>query len=195
MTSIGERKTNRAEGSIASAFASLSNQLIELPSRFIDLKRELSRGNEVAILDGWKRLLDRVAVDKLVSWNSEMIPEVQFSSIEANNGHLPEDAKRALKERGTIIIRGLVSPDEALGWKQQIHDYVSLNPSTKGFPAENPQVYELYWSKAQLEARSHPNMLLSQVALNQVWSTSPEDPVDISVPISYCDRLRIRTVC
>jgi Protein of unknown function (DUF1479). len=86
MTSISERKTNRAEGLIASAFTSLSNQSIELPDRFIDLKRELLRENEVAILDGWKRLLDRAAANKLAHWYSEMIPEIQFSSIEAIMG-------------------------------------------------------------------------------------------------------------
>lgn len=186
---------NRAEGSIANAFASLSNHSQELPPRFLDLKRELIKGNETAVLDSWNRLLDRLEAGRLAHWNSHLIPEVHFSAIQANSGELPDDAKRALKERGTIIVRDLVSPDQALEWKQQIREYVKLNPTTSGFPAENPQVYELYWSKPQLEARAHRNMLLTQIALNKVWSATPEDPVDTTVPVSYCDRLRIRTVC
>ncbi|KAE8376030.1 DUF1479-domain-containing protein [Aspergillus bertholletiae] len=190
---LDEQPSTRAEGSIASAFASLSNQSTDLPARFLQLKQDISRGNGNAILDGWHRLLDRVAADKLAHWDSHMIPEIKFSAIKSNGGHLPDHAKRALKECGTIIVRGMVSSEEALVWKQRIRDYASANPSTTGFPANNPQVYELYWSKSQLEARSHPNMLLTQTALNQVWSADPEDPVDTSVPITYCDRLRMRT--
>lgn len=194
MADLNGRKANRAEGSIANAFASMSNQSQELPSRFLDLKRDLIRGNESAILNSWSRLLQKLTPERLASWDSQMIPEVHFSAIQANNGELPEESKQALKERGTIIVRGLVSQMEALSWKQRIRDYIELNPSTKGFPADNPQVYELYWSKPQLEAREHPNMLTTQAALNKVWSVAPEDIVDTSVPITYCDRLRIRTV-
>lgn len=86
----------------------------------------------------------------------------------------------SLKKRGAVIVKGVVEKEVALGWKQAIRDYVKLNPQTKGkvinklpnravsvlegccsdffslnlgFPEENPQVYELYWSKAQLAAR------------------------------------------
>lgn len=194
MADLGGHNTNRGEGSIANAFASMSDQSQELPSRFVDLKRDLVKGNRSAILDGWNRLLQKLTPERLARWDPQMIPEVHFSAIQANHGELPEDAKRALKECGTIIVRGLVSQGDALGWKQRIRDYVKLNPSTTGFPADFPQVYELYWSKPQLEARAHPNMLTAQAALNKVWSAAPEDVVDTSVPITYCDRLRIRTV-
>ena len=191
---LGGRETNRAKGSIANAFVSMSGHSQELPSRFLDLKRDLVKDNGPAILDGWNRLLQRLTPERLARWDSQMIPEVHFSAIQANFGELPEDSKRALKERGTIIVRGLVSRDEDLSWKQRIRDYIKLNPSTKGFPADFPQVYELYWSKPQLEARAHPNMFTAQAALSKVWVAASEDVVDTSVPITYCDRLRIRTV-
>lgn len=194
-TGLGESKTNRAEGSIANAFASMSDHSQELPSRFLVLKREIIQNNGPAILDGWNRLLKRLAPEKLATWDPEMIPEVQFSDIQANNGELPNYARDALRVVGTIIVRGIVPVEETLGWKQRIRDYIKLNPSTKGFPTNDPQVYELYWSKPQLEARAHHNMLTTQSALNKIWSSSPEDHVDMGVPISYCDRLRIRTVC
>lgn len=194
MADLDGHRANRAEGSIANAFASMSNQSQELPTRFLDLKQGLLRGNESAILDSWNRLLQKLTPERLASWDSRMIPEVHFSAIQTNNGELPEDSKQALKRCGTIIVRGLVSQTEALSWKQRIRDYLALNPSTKGFPADRPQVYELYWSKPQLEARQHPNMLTTQAALHRVWFAAPGDIVDTSAPITYCDRLRIRTV-
>lgn len=188
---------NRADGasSIASAFASLSNGSTELPPRFAALKRELISGNENAVLAGWNRLLERVSLKKLQSTDTSLIPKVGFSEIAANNGNIPKHVVTQLRKCGTIVIRGLVDEAQALKWKEQIRDYVNKNPQTKGFPANDIQVYELYWSKAQLEARAHENMLMAQVALNRVWSVNPEDPVDLEVPLTYCDRVRMRKVC
>ncbi|KAH8698601.1 hypothetical protein BGW36DRAFT_358130 [Talaromyces proteolyticus] len=188
--------TNRSEGSssIASAFASLSSAKVDLPPRFIDLKRSIIHSHEEAVLAGWTRLLQqRLTLDKLKKLESNVIPEVEFADIVGNKGRLPNDIESRLRECGTIIVRGLVSTDQALNWKQQVRDYVKLNPQTEGFPAGNIQVYELYWSKAQLEARSHANMLLVQTALNRVWRAKPQDPVDLDIPVTYCDRLRMRT--
>lgn len=181
--------------SIASAFASLSSGSADLPSRFAALKRELISGKENAILAGWNRLLERLSIEKLQNLDASIIPEVNFSEITANNGSIPKDIAQRLRESGTVIIRGLVDEAQALKWKDQIRDYVNENPQTKGFPAKNIQVYELYWSKAQVEARAHANMLMAQIALNRVWSAKPEDPVDLEVPLTYCDRVRMRKVC
>ncbi len=62
------------------------------------------------------------------------------------------------------------------------------------FPADNPQVYELYWSAPQLKARSHPNfMRVQQELMGGLWRTSnPSSPISITEPLSYADRLRIR---
>jgi Protein of unknown function (DUF1479) len=188
---------NRSQGSssIASAFASLSNGSAELPARFSTLKRELIQGNEDAVLAGWNRLLERVSLARLQNFKSSIVPEVEFEDIVANDGNIPKNVIERLRTCGTVIIKGLVDEEQALRWKEQIRDYVKMNPQTKGFPAHNIQVYELYWSKAQLEARAHENMLLTQVALNRVWHAKLEDPVNLDVPVTYCDRLRMRTVC
>jgi hypothetical protein len=190
--------SNRGGGSssIATAFASLSAADAALPPRFVDLKRNLIKGHEEAVLAGWNRLLQRrLASDKLTKLDSSVIPEVEFAAIVQNGGRLPKDVEQELRNCGTIVVRGLVDANQASDWKQQIRDYVQANPQTKGFPAGNIQVYELYWSKAQLEARSRANMLLTQIALNRVWTAKPQDPVDLEIRLTYCDRLRMRTVC
>ncbi|WAO96089.1 Hypothetical protein NCS54_01375100 [Fusarium falciforme] len=174
---------NRSEGSIGDAFTSLSKNEIELPHRFGQLKNQLIGDSGRAILDSWVRLLQHVEKETIPSVNelsSSIIPEVEFSSIVENGGQLPDKSKALLKERGTIVIRGLVSEKQALDWKQSVRGYISKNPSTKGFPTDDIQVYELYWSKAQLEARAHQNMLLAQAALNCVWSKADQDKAVLS---------------
>ena len=50
------------------------------------------------------------------------------------------------------------------------------------------------WSKSQVKARSHPNVLASQDWLNSLYHVAPsankESPLD--KPLVYADRLRIR---
>jgi hypothetical protein len=64
----------------------------------------------------------------------------------------------------------------------------------KGFPPENPQVYELYWSAPQLRARTHPNMLKTHTKLmTSLWHVADTSaPISLSTPLTYADRLRIR---
>jgi hypothetical protein len=54
-------------------------------------------------------------------------------------------------------------------------------------------VYEIYNSKAQIEARTHPSVINTQRFLLSLWHASdPATEVDLGRPISYFDRLRIR---
>jgi hypothetical protein len=61
------------------------------------------------------------------------------------------------------------------------------------FPADNPQVFELYWSTTQLLARGNPNLLKTHRFLMSYWhSANPNVPLSMKHPISYADRLRMR---
>lgn len=63
-----------------------------------------------------------------------------------------------------------------------------------GFPPENIQLYEIYNSKGQIAARTHPAIVETQKFLLSLWhSTSRAAKVDLSMPISYFDRMRMRT--
>lgn len=186
---------NRAEGSFENAFASLSSETKELPPRFKELKLQLIRNNEDAILASWHRLLEVITsstIPRIKNLGQKAIPSVDFSAIK--DGRLPDYARSELKAAGVIIVRGIVTEKQALDWKADVREYIANNPQTRGYPKDNIQIYELYWAKAQLEARSHPNMLIVQKALNGVWHSQEQDPVDLSTSIAYCDRLRIRTV-
>ena len=54
-------------------------------------------------------------------------------------------------------------------------------------------MFELYWSRVQLLARGHPNVLKTQKFLMSYWhSINPHIPISTQHPISYADRLRMR---
>lgn len=185
---------SKAAGDISSVFPSLSGvDSPPLPPRFADLKRRLIQGHEDRVRDSWHRLLAdlRKEVDLIEALGSKVIPELEFRDM--HDMAKRTEFRDGLRKRGVGLIRGVVSEREALGWKELVKRYVQTNPSTKGFPAENPAVYELYWSPSQVLARAHPNLLRTQAFLMSHWhSANKAARISTSHPVAYADRLRIR---
>lgn len=113
-----------------------------------------------------------------------------------------EKTVEAIRKRGVAVIRNVIPSEQVLQWKEDIKAYAKEN-GAKGFPEDNPQVYELYWTQAQLAARSHPNLLTTSERFLQLFhkpsssssstsSTNVDTLASLSHPLAYVDRLRIR---
>lgn len=192
MAAMAAPKAKR-EGDISDSFASLSGkEAVPLPDRFRQLKLSLSAGHEDKITASWHRLLKVLKKENetVAKAGPGIIPQVRFSHLDQDLAALKDEIRR----RGAAIIRGVIPEDEARAYKFEVEEYVRLNPHTKGFPAHDPQVIELYWSAPQLRARTHPNLLAAQTALmTRLWRVAdPKAPVSLRLPLSYADRLRIR---
>ncbi|KAI1456112.1 DUF1479-domain-containing protein [Annulohypoxylon moriforme] len=183
---------DKREGSIADAFVSLSGGARDpLPRRFLDLKRTLVRDHENRVIDSWKRLLAELKREnkEIIEKGPNIIPSLTFKDLDADLTKFHGE----IKKRGVAVIRGVLPEDEARSFKDEIEEYVRQNPHTNAFPKDNPQVFELYWSKPQLRARAHPNLLRAQAALMKLWHMSdPNSAISTSQPLAYADRLRIR---
>ncbi|KAL9043675.1 MAG: hypothetical protein Q9214_003144 [Letrouitia sp. 1 TL-2023] len=165
-----------------------------LPSRFAELKARLIRGNGEQLTQSWQRLLKSLQgeTETIKASGSKIIPEIAFHDL--SNVLSRTEFRDKLRKRGVAVIRGVVSEREALDWKELLQRYIRSNSSTKGFPSDNPTVYELYWSPAQVLARAHPNVLKAQIFLMSHWHRGGNDSALISttLPVAYADRLRIR---
>lgn len=125
--------STRQEGDISSAFVSLSGDNGEtppLPSRYADLKRRLIEGREPEIKRSWDRLLCKLReeVKTVRTHASSVIPSIEFRDIENPSTSFQEE----LRKRGVAVIRGVVPEDEARSYKEDIEEYVRVNPFTKG---------------------------------------------------------------
>ncbi|KAL7419631.1 hypothetical protein Q5752_005544 [Cryptotrichosporon argae] len=183
----------RAEGDIGSVFASLTGEAEQpLEPRFLDLKREIigDAANQARLVDSWARLTARLAqrADEVARKKQAVIPTVAYDALVAGDAA----AVDVIKACGTAVVTGVVSEQQALDWLDEIRDYVRANPQVRGFPADDKQVYEVYWSKPQLAARAHPRSLAAQRALLGLFSSGPADEVSLATPLTYADRLRIR---
>ncbi|KAJ3915083.1 hypothetical protein F5877DRAFT_49223 [Lentinula edodes] len=185
-------RAQKNEGAILDFFSTLDpNVSHDLPARFFDLKAEI--WNE-SLLECWKEVLAELETEteRIASLGSQVIPKVSYEELCAG---LSEDTIANVKQTGVILVTGAVQREEALKWKESIRQYINVNRKlVRGFPSDNPQIYELYNSEAQTLARTHPNILNTQRVLLSLWHTSdPNTEISLANPISYFDRLRIRT--
>ncbi|TID26690.1 hypothetical protein E6O75_ATG01183 [Venturia nashicola] len=180
-------------GDISDAFASLSGgKAAPLDPRFATLKKRLIAGHEDAVVKSWNRLLAHLRSEVAVvsEKRSAIIPTISYSDIRKGAN---ASFKKQYKERGVCVIRDVVPEQEALEYKESLRSYIAANKErTKAFPAHDPQVYELYWSEAQLKARSHPNLLETQRFLMGFWKAGRESAISTQHPVAYADRLRMR---
>jgi hypothetical protein len=199
--------SGKAEGTIADSFASLSGQQFEaLEPRFATVKENLIRGNEQAVKASWDRLLLTLKgeVQEIKRLGSSIVPQIDFKDIDTPSEHFSSEYRK----RGVAVIKGAIPGAEALEMKEDLREYIKANPQTKSklqphplkvyvskltcLPGFSSQVFELYWSKPQIRARGHPNLLKAQQFLLSFWHSKDPSALFSDTPISYCDRLRMR---
>src|SRR3954452_21311107 len=105
-------------------------------------------------------------------------PVVDYADIEA--GKVPDAIVEALHRRGCIVVRGHFEREQALAWDQGIVDYVERNRFFEtyrgpgddffGSVGSRPEIYPVYWSPAQMEARQSDRMAAVQSFLNHQWT-------------------------
>ncbi|KAK3336735.1 hypothetical protein B0T19DRAFT_48872 [Cercophora scortea] len=167
---------------------------IALPRRFAVLKERFVSGSESALEFSWHRLVQKLQeeVDTISSAGSDVVPAIDFADI-ANPEHV-DGFLDNLKKRGVAVIRNVVPRDTAMALRKEAIEYLDQNPQTKATPATDPQLYEIYWSPAQIKARAHPNVVAAQKFAMGVWkSRDPAAKVTANFPVTYADRVRIRT--
>ncbi|KAI8139285.1 hypothetical protein BJV82DRAFT_627891 [Fennellomyces sp. T-0311] len=190
-----DKVTKAQQGDLSSVFVHLGAKPPALEPRFIQLKREIAPADPSVLQAAYERVVAALRKESLEirQLGSSIIPEISLDRIVENGGVLPDDIAAQVKRRGVLVVRNVIDESTAKQYKQQILDCIDAYRDTiVGFPAENPQAWELYWTKAQVAARSHPNFTKAALALNRLWHATPDTVVDLQHNLTYCDRLRIR---
>ncbi|EJF60723.1 hypothetical protein DICSQDRAFT_107124 [Dichomitus squalens LYAD-421 SS1] len=186
------RRATKKEGTVAEFFDNLTSESPPLPARFADLKKQMCIDKN-AIEHAWRTVLQELddATEEIVQQGNEMVLRVPTGDIQQG---LSKEQLKVLKKTGVMIVTGGVSEQEALDWKRSLREYIAANEDkVKGAPPENIVFYEIYNSKAQTLARTHPALIAAQKYLLTLWHTSvPDTIVSVRTPISYFDRFRIR---
>jgi hypothetical protein len=133
-----------------------------------------------------------------------VIPIVQYSDIKAST--VPPELIAKIKDRGACVIRRTFARAQAEAWDNEIATYVEANgldaklanaAEDKYFgtlASAKPQIYGIYWSRPQVQARQSESLTRVRVFLNNLWQAESEgqrhfDPNEVPV---YADRIRRR---
>lgn len=165
---------------------------------------------EVPDLAGRFARLGEALNDEVSAIRSEMlsghaVPEIAYADIAAGRVS-PADTARILR-RGCAVIRGVVDPAQIAEWNDEVVRYIDevgyllrmqdkagLDKYFSALAAGRPQIFSLYWSKPQMQARQHPNLAATRAWLNRLW-TFEKDGVRFFDPdrqFNYADRIRRR---
>ncbi|KZT20478.1 DUF1479-domain-containing protein [Neolentinus lepideus HHB14362 ss-1] len=172
------------------------NSFQPMPPRFVELKYEIAKSYpdfQKRATEAWARLLLSLALStqQIAKEGTNIVPQVDFKDLKL----LEEDTLNNIKRRGCVVIRNVVDDAEATGWKKALEEYVATNPDVPGFPDGDKQFFMLYWTGPQVKARAHPNVLEATAWLNNFYHLKSHDKldgVDLSTPLTYADRFRIR---
>ena len=171
------------------------------------MKRELRAqiGDVQAVFDRLHaKIADRVAeIAALKKSGDPVWPVIPFADIK--NGTLSEAQRAAVKRRGCAVIKGHFPREQALAWDNAMLDYLDRNhfdevykgPGDNFFgtlTASRPEIYPIYWSQAQMQARQSEEMAQVQSFLNRLWTfeSNGKQWFNPDVSVIYPDRIRRR---
>ena len=162
-------------------------------------------GDVQAVFDRLSATIEaRVAeINALKAEGQPVWPEIPYAELAA--GKITDATRAEVKRRGCAVIKGHFPREQALAWDRSMLDYLDLNrfddvykgPGDTFFgslDASRPEIYPIYWSQAQMQARQSPEMAKAQSFLNRLWQVSSEGKQWFNPDISviYPDRIRRR---
>ena len=183
-------------------------QVENLPEAIRELKRKLRRD-----LPGYSTVFQEVAgeihakVTQIVKEREAeqtVIPVLQYEDIAADS--VSPEMLSKIKDRGACVVRQTFAFEQARAWDDEIARYVEENgldeklahaAEDKYFgtlASAKPQIYGVYWSRPQVQARQSESLTRVRTFLNRLWLAETEgrrhfDPDQVPV---YADRIRRR---
>ncbi len=183
-------------------------QVENLPEAIRELKRKLRRD-----LPTYSTVFQEVVAEmraKIAQIVKEreagqtVIPVLQYEDI-ATDSVSPEMVSK-IKDRGACVVRQTFASEQARAWDDEIARYVEENgldeklahaAEDKYFgtlASAKPQIYGIYWSRPQVQARQSESLTRVRTFLNRLWLAGSEgrrhfDPDRVPV---YADRIRRR---
>ena len=155
-------------------------------------------------------------IDQMVETQIRQIEDEVASGIspvpvcdyaEVAEGRIDEALTARIKQRGVVILRNTFDRDLVTSWNDTLMEYVARNDYFEKQKAKDgmdqyfatlsssrPQIFGLYWSKPQMEARTSQELAMARKWLNRLWHFESENGTefDPDQECLYADRLRQR---
>lgn len=150
-------------------------------------------------------LRDEVAAVRAEQAAGGAVPELAFADIAA--GRVSAEATTRVRRRGCVVVRGVFDPAQVRAWNEEILRYIDdnhyfdrakekagIDRYFSALASGKPQIFGLYWSRPQIEARQHAHMAQTRAWLNRLWRHEKDGVAwfDPDRQANYADRIRRR---
>lgn len=150
-------------------------------------------------------LEDEVATVRAEQASGGVVPELAYADI-AHGRVSPEQIAR-IHRRGCVVVRGVFDPVQVQAWNEEIHSYIDgnnyleharakagLDKYFSALASGRPQIFGLYWSRPQMQARQDERMNTTRTFLNRLWTFEKNGTrfFDPDRQANYADRIRRR---
>ena len=162
-------------------------------------RREALERAFVEVKDHISRAADAIRED--VAAGRPVVPELQYRDI--NDGTVSDAARVRIRQAGCAVVRGVFPASVATGWFNELGEYLEINHYEErevekrsldeyfsALKAGKPQIFNVYWSKPQVNARQDPKLAETRAFLNRLWRY--EGVFDPGRECTYADRVRRR---
>ena len=160
--------------------------------------REIFREVEAEML----RRVEEIVAEREAGRN--VIPIVEYANVAS--GSVSAELIGKIKSRGACVVRGTFSKEQATAWDDEIAAYVEKNnldaklanaAEDKYFgtlASAKPQIYGIYWSRPQVQARQSESLTNVRVFLNNLWQAESDGVRHFNPDEApaYADRIRRR---
>ena len=131
------------------------------------------------------------------------VPTIQAADLE----HLDAATLDRVRQRGCLIVRGVFSQQRVQAWNAELADYLERNKylekevSKRGIDkyfsslsSSRPQIFGIYWSRPQMDARQSEELARVRRWLNRLWTFEHEGKqvFNPDLECTYSDRVRQR---
>ena len=142
-------------------------------------------------------------IEILKNSSKSIIPEISYDELDLVDSKTIEN----IHKRGSLIIRDVFEDNKIVKINKELEEYIDsngyyedqqkkagLDKYFSDLKSGKPQIYGLYWSKAQIEIRHSEEMAKVKKWLNNLWNfrNSEYTVFDPNKELSYADRLRRR---
>ncbi|HVZ13464.1 MAG TPA: YbiU family protein [Bauldia sp.] len=183
-----------------------AKQEFDVADDIVAFKRKMRSRHDVL-----KRAYDDVrghvmkAADKIRSDSAAgrpTIPEIDFADIRA--GKVSDATRDAVRRTGCAVVRNVFPATQATEWFEEVGRYLEANDYEKkeverrsldkyfsALKAGRPQIFNVYWSKPQVNARQDAKLAETRAFLDRLW-VNWEGIFNPDLQCTYADRVRRR---
>ena len=178
-----------------------------IPEAIRQAKRDFKRqmGDVHALFDQVSQFIrDQVEdVEACTAKGESAWPVIDYADIQV--GSVSRAQLDKLHQRGCVVIKNHFPREQALGWDSRLMAYLERNDFDRQYrgpgddffgslAASRPEIYPIYWSPSQMEARQSERMARVQGFLNRLWRFESDGQrwFDPDVNCIYPDRIRRR---